>query len=518
MQYYSVLILVSFVLVLVACTAKFADQDFDVMTASVTTGDGQVIGVIQDESVMFRGIPYAKPPLGDLRWRPPQEMQPWLEPLDATAPGAHCPQIRYQATSSEDCLTLNVYAPKSQQKRTLPVLVWIHGGGYRLGTGAYYSSRSIGNEAEELRGTLWNREGVILVSLNYRLGALGFFAHEALDGSDGVNFGLLDIVAALRWVNRNIDSFGGDKQRVTIMGGSSGGNNVQSLMVMPQAQGLFSGAISMSGYGTTTLPRSNDVVELSGSANAEEVARRIVERALESPAANVRAEDLYALTADQLVNAVDSYHYPIVDGITLPEEPGVLFRQGKQHAVPYMSGGNTFDGNGYDADVGISPDELLARTKPYTETVRTLYGIKGAANYPPEIKQLFGDLRYVSAARFTTQQMHRVDQPGYLYLFDYVPPAERNITPGATHSWQKRPLFRDDDLPVINAKRQYIVNFVKTGDPNGEGVPEWPMVQAGKTSWMVFDDEPHVKYDVWQEKLDLLQSIFEHRVSVLLQP
>jgi para-nitrobenzyl esterase len=492
--------------------------EFGSTVSRIVTASGEIIGVSDGEYWMFRGIPYAKPPVGDLRWRPPQDALPWQQALDVTRPGPHCPQTRYLETSSEDCLTLNVYAPAPKPKGTLPVLVWIHGGGFRSGTGAYYSSSSVGDVAEEVRGTLWNRQGIIVVTLNYRLGALGYFAHEALDGSEGVNFGLLDIVAALRWVNRNIDSFGGDKNRVTIMGGSAGAMAVQTLMVMPQAHGLFSAAISQSGYGTTLLPRTKGVTELSGSPSAEEAARGIAERAMESPVDQVRPEDLRALTADQLVNAINGYHYPIVDGITLLEEPGVLFRQGKQHPVPYMSGGNTFDGSGYDDDVGLPPDELLEKTQPHTEAVKTLYGIEEVAAYPTEVKQLFGDMRYVSAARYTTQQMHRVDQPAYLYLFDYVPPAERDTLPGATHSWQKRPLFRDTSPPVINAMRQYIVNFTKTGDPNGNGVPEWPAVHADKMAWMVFGDEAQVEYRVWQEKLDLLQSIYKHRVSALIQP
>lgn len=516
-MYYLPLTLVAVALLLSAC---IVDDGFETESVAprVVTASGEIIGVTDGESRVFRGIPYAKPPVGDLRWRPPQELPPWNDAIDATKPGAHCPQRRHQETSSEDCLTLNIYAPAAPPDGELPVLVWIHGGGYRLGTSAYYSSRNIGNVAEEVRGTLWNREGVILVSLNYRLGALGFFAHEALDGSDGVNFGLLDIVAALRWVNRNIDRFGGDENRVTIMGGSAGGNSVQSLIVMPQAQGLFNAAISQSGYGTTTLPRTKGVVGLPGSPSAEEIAHVIVERATKSPAADERAEDLRALTAHELANAIDSYHYPIVDGITLLEEPGVLFRLGKQHPVPYMSGGNTFDGSGYDDDVGLPPDELLARTQPHTDAVQDLYSIEELATYPPEVKQLFGDMRYVSAARYTAQQMHRVDQPGYLYLFDYVPPDERDNWPGAPHSWQKRPLFRDDNLPVINAIRQYMVNFVKSGDPNGARLPEWPAVEADKTSWMVFGDDARVEYNVWQEKLDVLQSIYEQRTSVLVQP
>lgn len=511
------LAIVAVAFLLSACAVE-RRLETEYLAPRVVTASGEIIGVTDGNSRVFRGIPYAKPPVGDLRWRPPQELQPWNEALNATSPGAICPQRRHPDLSSEDCLTLNIFAPVPDTKHPAPVLVWIHGGAFRSGAGAYYGTSDIRSAAGKVSGTLWNRQDVILVTLNYRLGALGYFAHEILDGSEGTNFGLLDIVAALRWVKRNIGSFGGDKNRVTITGTSAGAMAVQLLMVMPQAEGLFNAAISQSGYGTTPLPRTKDVAPLSGSPSAEVVAQKIAARALAMPVGAVSEEDLRKLTAAELVNAVDKYHYPIVDGITLKEEPGVLFRQGKQHPVPYMSGGSSYDGSGYGDNVGISPDALLEMTEPQTAEVRTLYKIEGPPTYQAGVKQLFGDMRYVLAAKYTTQQMHRVDQPGYLYLFDYVPPAERQNWPGAPHSWQKRPLFRDDSLGVIKSMRQYIVNFVETGDPNGDGVPNWPQAQSAGAPWMVFGEEPQVESDVWQEKLDLLQSIYEHRVSALVQP
>lgn len=512
MQYRKIISLIYLFLWLVSCSIE-ADQNH--IRPSVTIDSGPIIGLIKGKSAMFLGIPYASPPVGNLRWRPPQVMPSWKEPLDTTQPGAHCPQTRHQDVSSEDCLTINVHVPTLKSEKPLPILFWIHGGGYRTGTGAYYSSRNINNPDELVDAKLWNYQGIILVTLNYRLGALGFFAHDALDGSQGVNFGLLDIIAGLKWVNRNIDTFGGDKTRLTIMGGSAGGNAVQSLMVMPQADGLFSAAISQSGYGTTVLPRTRHVHSLSGSPSAEAISKTILERAIEAPSDQLLAKDLRALTANQLVNAIEGLHYPIVDGITLPEEPGILFRQGKQQSVPYMSGGSTYDGSSYKARFGPSPDTLLASTEPYTEAVRALYGI-GAAAYGPEVKQLFGDLRYVLASRYTTQQMNRVNQPGYLYMLSYIPPLERDHWRGTPHSWQKRPLFRDKSIPIINDMRQYIVNLVKTGNPNSIGLPDWPAVAAGKIPWMKFGDEPKVKLDIWQEKLDLLQRVYEHRIMPMV--
>lgn len=512
MQYRKIISLIFLFLSLVSC-AIAAGQNHEIPL--VTLDGGPIIGVIKGESAMFLGIPYASPPIGDLRWRPPEIMPPWEKPLDATQPGAHCPQSRHQDVSSEDCLTINVYIPSLKSEEPLPVLFWIHGGGYRTGTGAYYSSRNINNPTELVDAKLWNRQGIILVTLNYRLGALGFFAHDALDGSQGVNYGLLDIVAGLKWVNRNIDTFGGDKSRVTIMGSSAGGNAVQTLMVMPQVEGLFSAAISQSGYGTTVLPRTRHVESLTGSPSAEKISKAILERAIETSSDPLLAEDLRALTANQLVNANDGLHYPIVDGISLPEEPGILFWQGKQHSVPYMSGGSTYDGSSYKAELGLSPDTLLASTEPYAGAVRALYEIE-TVTYSPEVKQLFGDLRYVLPSRYTTQQMNRVNQPGYLYMLSYIPQSEREHWRGAPHSWQKRPLFRDEGIPIINDMRQYMVNLVKTGNPNSIGLPAWPSVAAGKVPWMMFGDEPKVKLDVWQEKLDLLQSVYEHRIHPLV--
>ena len=512
MQYRKIISLLYLFLALVPCSIEAAQNHVNPL---VTVDSGPVIGIIKGESLVFLGIPYASPPVGDLRWRPPQIMSSWKEPLDATQPGAHCPQTRHQDVSSEDCLTINVYIPSLKSEEPLPVLFWIHGGGYRTGTGAYYSSRNINNPAELVDAKLWNRQGVILVTLNYRLGALGFFAHDALDGSQGVNYGLLDIVAGLKWVNRNIDTFGGDKSRVTIMGSSAGGNAVQTLMVMPQVEGLFSAAISQSGYGTTVLPRTRHVESLTGSPSAEKISKAILERAIETSSDPLLAEDLRALTANQLVNANDGLHYPIVDGISLPEEPGILFWQGKQHSVPYMSGGSTYDGSSYKAELGLSPGSLLASTQPYAGAVRAFYGIK-TATYTPEVKQLFGDLRYVLSSRHTTQQMNRVAQPGYLYMLSYIPPSERNNWRGAPHSWQKRPLFRDEGITIINDMRQYIVNLVKTGNPNSIGLPDWPPVSAGKIPWMMFGNEPKIKLDIWQEKLELLQRVYEHRITPMV--
>ena len=516
-MHYRNLTIVAVAFLMSACAV---DREFSTESAAprVVTANGEIIGLTEGENRAFRGIPYAKPPVGDLRWRAPQSLPAWEEPLLATSPGALCPQRGHEKPANEDCLTLNVFTPSVEPDRQLPVLVYIHGGAFRSGSGGYLSSSNVSQDGK-ISGDVWNREDIILVTVNYRLGVLGFFSHESLPATEGANFGLLDLVAALHWIQQNVGNFGGDPQRVTIMGSSAGAMAVQLLMVMPETRGLFGAAIAQSGYALTPLPRSNDVDSLAASPDAEEVSQAIIDRSLLPGEVASNAEQLRSIPVARLVAAQNhKYHYPIVDGVTLLEEPGILFSAGRQHSVPYLTSGNSFEGSGYGENIGLSPDALLAMTNPHEEAIRSMYDIEETDMEDLGLKRLFGDFRYLLAAKHTARQMYRVDQPGYLYFFKYVPEAERETSPGARHSAQRQPLFRDDEPPVIRMLRQYIVNFIKIGDPNGDELPSWPKVTAAASPWLVFNDEPEVEYDVWQEKLELLQSIYEHRVSALVQP
>src|SRR5690606_13161649 len=255
----------------------------------VLTAEGLVAGFIKNETIYFRGIPYAQPPVAELRWKAPQPVEPRSGKFEATSCGPACPQRGYAGVVSEDCLTLNISIPTAAKPdEKLPVLVWIHGGGLVGGTGA----------AEVFDPRLWNDNGVILVTLNYRLVAMGFFAHKKLDSSSGVNYGLLDMVAALRWVNTNIGAFGGDNTRVTIGGISAGGMAVQMLMTSPLSEGLFQAAISQSGYGTWPLPRSKNAKPLRNSKAAESVADALAGRALGKSNEDISTADLYKSTPE----------------------------------------------------------------------------------------------------------------------------------------------------------------------------------------------------------------------------
>lgn len=501
-----------------ACHSQSTSQHPNILTSQ-----GEIIGIANETSLQFRGIPYAEPPLGALRWQPPQDHEHWSEPLVAQSFGAPCPQPDFTEPTqllnraSEDCLTLNISVPKRQfipppsadptiNAPPLPVLVHLHGGAFMSGS----ASTAI------LDGAVLNRNGIILVTLNYRLGALGFFAHPALDAPNGVNYGLMDMVAALRWVQQHIGAFGGDKNRVTIKGLSAGGMAVQMLMVSPQAQGLFAGAISQSGYGTWPLPRLSRLPNRQHSLDAEQMAHQITARAVPGELQTLTAKALHQISPAQWVQAVGDSHLPIVDGHTLPEEPAYLFAQSQQHAVPYLTGGNTYDGSVYPY-LGIGVDELLALAGDRVQEIKSTYGITEHNTDDPGVRQLFGDMRYVLASRYSAEQMHNVNQPGFLYLYDYepaaVPAQPEQGAQGTPHGWQGLTLFKDSAIPVVKAEQSYLINFILSGNPNGAGLRHWPAITKDKTSWLVLDEEPRIEQGVRQQKLDLLQAIYLDRLN-----
>ena len=272
---------------------------------AVTTNLGPVEGLEEQGVAVFRGIPYAQPPIGPLRWQPPRPVSAHKSVLKAHSFGPRCMQRTFgdnPPVVSEDCLTLNVWSqqPKSSNQ---PVMVWIHGGGFRSGSG-------------EIPGEVMARHGVVVVSFNYRLGPIGFFAHPAL-ASTPASFGLLDMVMALNWVQENISQFGGDPENVTIFGVSAGAMAVNLLMVSASAQGLFHKAIAQSGYATWALPRSRNApasvtlgMDLKPMPSAEELSTRIVEKV--DPNA-VTETQLRALDGSALMYALPGFQLPIVD-------------------------------------------------------------------------------------------------------------------------------------------------------------------------------------------------------------
>lgn len=508
---------------LLACGAEIPDPFL------VESDAGPVQGFAasgSDDIAAFLGIPFAAAPQGSLRWRSPRAMYPWQEPLPAHEYGPICPQRRAQLPQSEDCLHLNLWTPIDRAgNEPLPVMVWIHGGGFRGGNGRLGEAPATG------RGAGLARRGVVVVSIQYRLGALGFFAHPALaaesaaTGEPEGSHGLLDMIAALEWVQRNAAAFGGDPNRVTIFGVSAGGMAVNALMSTPEAAGLFHRAIAQSGYGTWRLPHVSEARWDLPSAR-DQGAATIAEAGFdvgEDPS----ADDLRALRHEELAALGAGFWVPIT-GTLLPDEPGIVFARGEQHDVPYITGGNSFEGTIFPA-FQLTPDDYFNAFGEREQQVRSLYGADREADDDTErvaAATLFGDQRYVISARYLAEHMKTVSSPARTYYFAFVPEAQRETLPGAPHGSEVAYVFGDtgdpeadrysgpDGAALGDAMAGYWTRFAAGGDPNGDGAPEWPEYAGESDTWMMLDaPEPRAVAGVLEDKLDLLQALYLERIG-----
>lgn len=496
-----------------------------VQGAEVTTALGTVAGVTAEGVTSWKGLPYAAAPVGDLRWQPPAAPAVWQGTRDASAWPAACPQTvmtgQPAPATSEDCLYLNVWAPAQRAATaSLPVMVWIHGGGFRQGSG-------------QIEGEVLAKQGVVVVSINHRLGPLGFFAHPALPKGDA-NFGLLDMTAALRWVRDHIGAFGGDPNNVTVFGVSAGGMAVQLLMVHPPARGLFHKAIAQSGYGTWGVLRSASAPEPApldmaldtvAPASAEAAATDLVARVT---SAEQNRKTLMSLDAQALAGAVVGFQLPIVDGSSLPEEPGILFERGAQHAVPTIMGGNSFEGSVMPVSA-ISAETWSDWLGPRMAAVESVYASDFAVSRELGVKRAFGDQRYLVAARLMADAMGRVSAPAWLYYIDYLDPVNRATLPGSPHGADALILFSgqaaaDPETRAVAERLQSRwVTFARTGAPNPVGLTPWP-ARPGRADaspsdpWLVIETEERVAQGVIAERLDLLTEHYRARLAPFAAP
>lgn len=472
--------------ILLALPLAAADQ--------VTTDKGVVEGTASADSKIriFKGIPYAAPPAGALRWKAPQPAANWTGVRKATEFGSRCMQghiyndmLFRDPGPSEDCLYLNVWTPAASAQEKLPVMVWIYGGGY--GAGAASEPRQDGENLA--------RKGVVVVSMNYRLGVFGFFAHPELakesgHGSSG-NYGLMDQTAALQWVQKNIAAFGGDPNNVTIFGESAGSFSVSAQMASPLAQGLFQRAIGESGaFFSTTL-------DLKTLAKAEQDDAKFAE-AVGAPT----LEALRAKPADELLQAALKQggggvrFAPDVDGWFFPETAWATYAAGKQSHVPLLAGWNADEGS---ARAIFKSDPATAAN--FARRAKELYGDKADAFlklYPAatdeqaerSAQDLAGD-QFIAFSTWKWLEMHAATgkSPEYRYEFDDAPPAPTGgVARGAYHSAEIEFVFgvlaskdlawRPEDFKLSDLMSTYWSNFAKTGDPNGPGLPKWPVYGA----------------------------------------
>jgi para-nitrobenzyl esterase len=478
--------------------------------AVVRLDAGQIEGDSEEGIMVFKGIPYAAPPVGRLRWQPPQPPAKWNEVRSAKTYGAVCMQTVRQDNGlgvqppSEDCLTLNVWTPAIRPSKPLPVMFWIHGGGFVTGSGtaALYDGRNLA------------RQGVVLVTINYRLGRLGFFAHPLLSREAGdepqANYGMMDMIAALAWVKRNIAAFGGDSNNVTIFGESAGGAAVNRLMISPPAHGLFHKAIAQSGAGRET-PRQLTQINAKGWPSALDDGEDFI-RTLGVPAADVAA--LRAIPAETIVAAGDPSAFkgggPVIDGKLLMMSAADAFRQGSESQIPYLVGFNSIE-------VPSTRDNFeanLAATTPLDQ--RSREGIVKAYGDEAEfIRSVVGDINFAEPARFLAGLHASRNAPTYLYRYSVVSRSMRAILKGTPHAQERQYVFNnlgaspwktdENDARQAEITSAYWVAFARTGDPNGDGRPRWPSYTAAGDRLMDFTNEgPMVKQTPQPERLDAI--------------
>jgi para-nitrobenzyl esterase len=484
---------------IVACGLAASGQ----AAAQVKTATGLVEGTTSSDGRIriFKGIPFAAPPVGELRWKEPRPAPRWEGPRKATEFGSRCLQGQIFGDivftdKSEDCLSLNIWTPAKAADERLPVMVWIHGGGFQAGAGA---------EGRH-DGDAFARKGIVLVTFNYRLGVFGFLAHPELTKESGRNasgnYGLLDQVAALRWVQDNISAFGGDPGNVTIFGESAGSFAVSALMASPLARGLFHKAIGESG---AFFPRGAGALALTSLSATEERGVKFAEGLGAATIAGLRA-----LPGDAVLQAalkIQPWFAPNLDGYVLPDAVDAVFAAGKQSRVPLLAGWNADE---------VRSGVVLGKVKPtaqnFSEDQRKRFGDQADALfkvYPAatdaealeSAAALATDL-FIGYSTWKWLETHAKtgQAPVYRYSFDRkipvgpdekingMPATSRDI--GARHAGEIEYVFgsldsrknvpwEPADRKLSDAMTTYWSNFARTGDPNGSGLPKWPRYDQG---------------------------------------
>jgi para-nitrobenzyl esterase len=468
-----------------ACRAEDA-HDFPAPTVTLKSGALRGARFSADQnSAAFLGVPYAAPPTGELRWKPPEPVAPWAGMRDATHFGAACPQLPEPWLTyphwSEDCLFLNVWTRQISVSHKEPVIVFFHGGSNRAG----YSQR-------DLLGPSLSRSGLVVVTANYRLGPLGFLAHPALTAesphASSGNYGLLDQIEALKWVRENIARFGGDPGRITVMGQSSGGVDACLLMASPLARGLFQQAILESGECQSTLNKDiRKPISVNGISGTGEDAGRRLEADLGIENGPGFLKKLRSVPAEMLLKAMstdrDLQFDAIVDGWVIAEQPTKIFSEGRQARIPVLVGSNADEATVFgpgpatlaeyrkylQADAGIHADEELKAWPASSD-----------ADVPGQYLKL-QNMSFAYGAWSMARSMTRAQQPAYLYLLTWIESGKR-ASLGAHHG-EELP-FLDDAYPSNwgsssgdpafgEILRRYWTNFAMKGDPNSPGLPEW---------------------------------------------
>jgi para-nitrobenzyl esterase len=475
---------------------------------------GLVQGTSEDGLTVYRGIPFAAPPVGELRWRAPQPPGKWegVRQADKFGP-APVQGARNSPKTSEDCLYLNVWTPAKLADDRIPVLVWIYGGGFNGGSTAVpaYSGEKLA------------KKGVVLVSIAYRVGQLGFLAHPELSAESpnhvSGNWGLLDMIAGLQWVQKNIAAFGGDPNQVTIFGESAGGIAVSMLCASPLTKGLFHGAISQSG-GSFGPPRATNAPgeNLKRMPDAEKNGEAYAKSAGVSSIAQLRK-----IAADKLPSGRG---WPIIDGWVIPDDQYKLYSAGRYNDTPILVGYNSDEGASFSppktSEIYIA--NVKTRYSPFADELLRAYPA-GSGTPPKTARDLMRDAAFGwhtwTWARLATRTGK---SKAFVYYFDQHPEYAEDSPRagyGAGHGADVAYVFQHlntsnrqttkADLEISEAMATYWTNFAKHGDPNGEGLPDWPAFSDANPQVMYFSQTPHTGPVPSAESLKSLDAYFAWR-------
>ncbi len=515
----------------------------------IKTASGQVQGVVEGSSAVFKGIPFAAPPVGEFRWRPPQPVKKWTGVRDASKYAVNPAQAGWGAKpgtiaegSGEDCLYLNVWKPANvSAKAKLPVMVWIYGGGFTGGSAS--SSQNYGTEM--------NKNGVILVNINYRVGRLGYFAHPGLSSElpnefKG-NYGFMDQIEALKWIQKNIAAFGGDPKNVTIFGFSAGGVSVHSLLTIPAAKGLFHKAIGHSSGGRDGVLTGRFInkenADVLYAVSAETIGMNFAKKLgiTGSDAASLAA--LRALPVEKIIdggqetdgpNGPRTHAGPIFDGKLVTETAETAYMFGRQPKIPLMIGNCSAEIGGAFVSNAKTKEDLFASFGDLEADAKAAFDPDGTKKFEEVIAKFNTDWVWGEPARMTARTFLAKGAPAYVFQFGYVPTAAQQRSPyGAGHGSDISFVFNtlgarwggpNGAAPTITPAESelarimcgYWTNFAKTGNPNGANLPNWPMFNNQNQDILdvELDGKVVAKPDPRKARLDVVEKAMKNRGKI----
>lgn len=502
-----------------APAAKAEIKEAAPLTTTVVVTGGAIEGVEQDGILTYKGIPFAAPPVGDLRWKPPAPVQPWTGFKKTDAFCAACMQaanaMGNTAPVSEDCLYLNVWTPAKKVNEKIPVIYWVHGGGYSGGS----------TSTPMYDGMGFAKKGVVMVSVAYRLGPFGFLAHPELSresGNGSGSYGILDMIAGLKWVKENISRFGGDPSNVTIFGHSAGGAAVSLLAASPLTKGLFNRAICMSGGSFTPLMTSNQAGIGMGmpalklaEQNGEEFLKDLGVADI-TAARTLSAEDIQ----NKLTGGMGGMRFrPVADGYVISNDLYSLYEAGSFNDTPVLLGHTSNEMGSFGMTQETTPEEFIKQIQTQygsqADAILSAYPHLTNAEATKASKDIMNDISFCwNTWTWSRLQTRNGKGNAFQYYFDYHPGSPDG---GSGHGSDVPYAFQtlggptapgEEDLKLSDMISAYWINFARSGDPNGPGLPEWPAFSEDAQKVMVFDTEPGARTLPVLERMKVIDAYF----------